>query len=58
MSPTTAFIIDISGALIIGLIAGLILQKQGYSFSRYFVTGFLDGAGILGIALKIIMDYL
>lgn len=58
MSPTTAFIIDISGALIIGLIAGLILQKQGYSFSRYFVTGFLAGAGILGIALKIIMDYL
>lgn len=58
MSPTTAFIIDISGALLIGLIAGLILQKQGYSFTRYFVTGFLAGAGILGIALKIIMDYL
>lgn len=58
MSPSTAFIIDLVGALIIGLFAGLILRKQGYSFKRYFVTGFLAGAGILGIALKIIMDYL
>ena len=58
MTAYQAFLIDISGALCIGLITGLILKKQGYSFSRYFVTGFMAGAGILGIILKIIMEYL
>ncbi|MBD3638181.1 MAG: hypothetical protein HUJ25_12585 [Crocinitomicaceae bacterium] len=58
MNATDGILIVLSGGLAIGLFTGLIVRKSGYSFGRYFVTGFLMGAGILGIILKILMDYL
>ena len=58
MTGTESFLVVIIGGLLIGLFAGLILRKEGYSFKRYFVTGFLAGAGILGIIIKILKDYL
>jgi len=58
MTGLQSFFIIVCGGLLIGLVAGLILRKQGYSFARYFVTGFLAGSGILGIIVKIVRDYL
>lgn len=58
MTATEAFIYVISLALVIGLLTGWLVQKKGYSFSRYFVTGFIAACGILGIIFKILMDYL
>jgi predicted branched-subunit amino acid permease len=58
MTGLQSFFIIVCGGLLIGLVAGLILRKQGYSFVRYFVTGFLAGSGILGIIVKIVRDYL
>jgi hypothetical protein len=58
MNPNTATIITLSGGLFIGIVTGLILKRQGYSFLKYSITGFLAGAGILGVILKIINDYL
>lgn len=58
MNPNTATIITLGGGLLIGIITGLIVKRQGYSFLQYSITGFLAGAGILGIILKIINDYL
>lgn len=58
MSNTLSLIIIVGGGALIGLIAAFILRKQGYSFVRYFVTGFLAGSGILGIIVKILRDYL
>jgi len=58
MTGTESFLIVINGGLVIGLFTGLFLRKKGYSFKRYFVTGFLAGAGILGIIIKILKDYL
>lgn len=58
MTGFESFLIIVTGGAVIGLMAGLILRKQGYSFVRYFVTGFLAGSGILGIIVKIVRDYL
>lgn len=58
MDRTVGFLIILIGGLLIGLITALIVRKDGYSFWRYFVTGFLMGAGLLGIILKIIGDYM
>lgn len=58
MSATTAIILVTALSLIIGLFSGWIVQRNGYSFGQYFVTGFIASAGILGIVFKILMDYL
>ncbi|MEX1002639.1 MAG: hypothetical protein WDZ35_11035 [Crocinitomicaceae bacterium] len=58
MSGSQAVLIVLFGGLFLGLITGLIVRQNGYSFKRYFITGFLAGAGILGIIVKIIRDYL
>lgn len=42
----------------IGLFSGWIVQKNGYSFKTYFVSGFIAACGVLGIVFKLIMDYL
>jgi len=58
VSQTTALLIVFFGGLLVGLITALLVRKGGYSFGRYFVTGFLMGAGILGIIMKILLDYI
>ncbi|MFT4601534.1 MAG: hypothetical protein ACI857_001715 [Arenicella sp.] len=58
MSNGLSIVVIVGGGILIGIIAALILRKQGYSFVRYFVTGFLAGCGILGIIVKILRDYL
>ena len=58
MSGTTSFLIVVLGGLLIGLITGLIVKRNGYSFIRYFVTGTIAGSGILAIIIKIVQDYL
>ena len=58
MSNGLSILIVFGGGALIGLITALILKKQGYSFTRYFVTGTLAGTGILGIIVKILRDYL
>lgn len=57
MTGMTALIYVISISLIAGTISGLIVRRWGYSFSRYFITGFLASCGILGVVFKIIRDY-
>ncbi|UKN01668.1 hypothetical protein K6119_18250 [Paracrocinitomix mangrovi] len=58
MSNLTAALIISLGGLFIGLITGLVVKKNGYSFWRYFFTGTIMGCGILGILIKILKDYL
>jgi uncharacterized membrane protein len=58
MSGLNAFLIVITLSLITGLISGLVVRKWGYSFGRYFVTGFIAASGVLGIIYKILIDYL
>ena len=58
MTNFQAIAIVISLALLIGLVSGKMVQKKGYSFGYYFVTGFIASCGILGIIVKIIKDYL
>ncbi len=58
MSGLTAIIYVVSISLVIGLISGWMVQKKGYSFKQYFVSGFIASCGILGIIFKIIMDYI
>jgi len=58
MTGQTALIYVVSISLVIGLISGWMVKKNGYSFKQYFVTGFIASCGILGIVFKIIMDYL
>ncbi len=58
MSGMEAFVYVISISLAVGLLTGLIVRKWGYSFNRYFVTGFIASCGVLGIVFKIIRDYL
>lgn len=58
MSTAVGMLVIIGGGILIGLITGLSVRKNGYSFKGYFVGGFLMGAGILGIILKIISDYI
>ncbi|MGB1104067.1 MAG: hypothetical protein ACPG21_10620 [Crocinitomicaceae bacterium] len=45
-------------SLLIGLFTGYFLQRRGYSFWRYFVSGFIAACGILVIIFKILLDYL
>ncbi len=58
MSGLTAIVYVVSISLVIGLISGWMVQKKGYSFKQYFVSGFIASCGILGIIFKIIMDYI
>jgi len=58
MSVATAIISVVSISLLVGLISGYMVQRKGYSFKQYFVTGFIASCGISGIIVKIIMDYL
>ena len=58
MSGLTAITYVVSISLVIGLISGWMVQKKGYSFKQYFVSGFIASCGILGIIFKIIMDYI
>lgn len=43
---------------VVGLISGWLVQKKGYSFVNYFVTGFIASCGILAIIYKLISEYL
>jgi len=45
-------------SFLIALFSGFYGKKQGYSFSRQFVTGFIASAGIITIIYKLIKDYL
>ncbi len=45
-------------SLIVAVINGFYWRKQGYSFSRQFVTGFIAAAGIISLIYKLIKDYL
>ncbi len=58
MSSNEALIYVLILSLIVGLFSGWIVQKNGYSFKTYFVTGFIASCGVLGIVFKLIMDYL
>ncbi len=58
MSGVEAAIYVVTLSLGIGLLSGWLVQKKGYSFKQYFVSGFIASCGILGIIFKIIMDYL
>ncbi|NOQ74976.1 MAG: hypothetical protein GQ574_23385 [Crocinitomix sp.] len=58
MSGLEAIIYVVSISLVVGLLSGWMVQKKGYSFKQYFVSGFIASCGILGIVFKIIMDYL
>lgn len=44
-------------SFLIALISGFWGKKQGYSFYRQFITGFIASAGILALAYKLIKDY-
>lgn len=58
MTGSDALFYVIVLSLIIGLLSGWIVQRKGYSFKTYFVSGFIASCGILGIVFKIIMEYL
>lgn len=45
-------------ALSIALVSGLYGQKNGYSFWRQFITGFIASLGILSLIVKLVRDYL
>lgn len=45
-------------AFFIALTSGLYGQRNGYSFWRQFITGFIAAMGILALAVKLIKDYL
>ncbi|MCG8578120.1 MAG: hypothetical protein MI810_24785 [Flavobacteriales bacterium] len=57
MSGKEAFIWVLGISLLIGLLSGLLVKRSGYSFWRYFVTGFIASCGILGIAYNLLRDY-
>ncbi len=58
MSGTEAVIYVLCISLVIAVITGFMVRRKGYSFLHYFVTGFIASCGVLGIAFKIISDYL
>ncbi len=45
-------------SFVIALFNGFYGQKQGYSFWRQFITGFIAAAGIITLVYKLIKDYL
>lgn len=45
-------------SLAIALFSGFYGQKNGYSFWRQFITGFIASLGILSLCVKLIKDYL
>lgn len=58
MSRLCAVLIVFSSGLVVGAIAGVTLQRQGYGFGRSFIGGWLAGTGISGILMNIILDYI
>ncbi|MDX1349506.1 MAG: hypothetical protein R3279_04625 [Putridiphycobacter sp.] len=52
------FIWTIIASFFIALISGLSGKKNGYSFWRQFITGFIAALGILSLLVKLIRDYL
>jgi hypothetical protein len=44
-------------SILVALINGFYGKKEGYSFSRQFITGFIAAAGIITIIYKLIKDY-
>jgi hypothetical protein len=45
-------------SFLIALFSGFYGQKQGYSFWRQFITGFIASSGIITIIYKLVKDYL
>ena len=58
MTGNEAIFYVLTLSLLIGLITGWIVKRNGYSFWYYAVSSFIAGCGILGIIFKILMDYL
>ena len=42
----------------IATFSGFFGQKQGYSFWRQFITGFIASVAILSLIVKLVKDYL
>lgn len=45
-------------SLIIALISGVYGQRNGFSFWRQFITGFIASIGILSLMVKLVKEYL
>ena len=58
MQTINSFWFIFIGGLMVGFITALVVRKNGYSFWRYFATGTIMGAGIIGLVMKIVRDYL
>gem|GEM_PF-2966086 len=58
MTGNEALVYVLVLSLGVGLFSGWIVQRNGYSFKTYFVSGFIASCGVLGIVFKLIMDYL
>jgi len=53
-----SFLYTAAAALAIAVFSGFYGQKNGYSFWRQFITGFIASLGILLLCVKLIQDYL